>query len=85
MRFTIVELQFTTLTVHISTWICPYKDKRIEFLSLVFHGEVVEWFKATVLKTVDVNSIREFESHLLRSFGKIPKWSRGRFAKALGE
>ncbi len=27
---------------------------------------MAEWFKATVLKTVEVNSLREFESHSLR-------------------
>jgi hypothetical protein len=61
----IVELQFTSFTVHISIGFCPYKDKRIKFLSLVFYGEMVEWFKALVLKTSDVNSVRGFESHSL--------------------
>ncbi len=27
---------------------------------------MAEWFMATVLKTVEVNSLREFESHSLR-------------------
>ncbi len=27
---------------------------------------MAEWFKAAVLKTAEVNSLREFESHLLR-------------------
>ena len=30
------------------------------------HGGLAEWFKAAVLKTVDVNSVRRFESCVLR-------------------
>jgi hypothetical protein len=30
------------------------------------YGEVAEWLMATVLKTVEVNSFREFESRPLR-------------------
>ena len=32
------------------------------------HGGLAEWFKAAVLKTVDVNSVRRFESCVLRHY-----------------
>ncbi len=34
-----------------------------------WNGEVSEWFKETVLKTVELSRLRGFESHLLRCLG----------------
>ncbi len=49
-----------------------YLKEYREFESLLLRqcftilGGVTEWFKVTVLKTVEVNSLREFESRPLR-------------------
>jgi hypothetical protein len=41
---------------------------RCYFDAMFIHifGEMAEWLKATVLKTVEGNALREFESHSLR-------------------
>lgn len=39
---------------------CAIEDRQFNY------GRVAEWFKAAVLKTAEVNSLREFESHLFR-------------------